>query len=78
MNPRNNFHVYGYRLFRKKIEELLVIGIPNLLMNLLSFHGFVKNTNSTLILLCPSQMLKYYFSKGFVFGIKFKSLKEDL
>ena len=62
----------------KNFKTFLGIGIPDLLMNLLSYHGFMKNINSSVILLCPSQMLKYYFSKGFVFGIKFKSLKEDL
>ena len=35
-------------------------------MSLLSCRGFMKNINSTIILLCPSWMLEYYFSKGFV------------
>ena len=51
----------------KRFDKLFGIDITYLLMNLLPFHGFMKNINSTVILLCPSQMLKYYFSKGFVF-----------
>ena len=35
-------------------------------MNLLLCHGFTKNMNSTLILLCPSRLLEYYLSKGFL------------
>ena len=34
-------------------------------MNLMSCHGFLKNTNSVVILRCPRSMLEYYFSKGF-------------
>ena len=47
-------------------NKLLGIGMTDLLMNLLSFHGFTKNINSTVILLCPSRIMEYYFSKGFV------------
>ena len=50
----------------KRFNELLVIGIPDLLMKSLYFHGFMKNMNSTAILICPSRMLGYYFYKGFV------------
>ena len=46
--------------------EFLGIGIPDLLMNLFSCHGFMKNIKFTVVFLCPSQMLKYYCSKGFV------------
>ena len=41
------------------------IGIPYLLMNLFSFHGFQKNMESIVVLKCPKRMLEYYFSKGF-------------
>ena len=51
----------------KSSEKLLGIGIPYLLINLLSCHGFIKNINFTVILLYPSQMLEDYFSKRFVF-----------
>ena len=33
-------------------NELLGIGIPELLMNLISCHVFMKKTNSTVILVC--------------------------
>ena len=42
------------------------IGIPYLFIKLFSCHGFMKNTNYLVILLCPSRMLGYCFSKGFV------------
>ena len=34
-------------------------------MNLMSFHGFLKNINSVVILKYPKSILEYYFSKGF-------------
>ena len=47
-------------------NKLLGIGIPYLLINLLLFHGYTKNINYTVMLLFPSRMLEYHFSKGFV------------
>ena len=47
------------------LNQFMSIGIPYLLMNLLLCHGFMKNKNSTVILLCPSWM-EYHFSQGFV------------
>ena len=49
----------------KSYDKILGIGIPNLLMNLMSFHGFLKNINPIVVLKCPKRMLEYYFSKGF-------------
>ena len=51
----------------KHFRRILGIGIQNLLMNLLSFHGFLENIKSIAILKFPKGMLEYYFSK--VFGI---------
>ena len=48
----------------KDFNRILGIGIPYLLMNLLSFHGFLKNEKSIFILEYPKRMLEYYFSKG--------------
>ena len=56
----------GQKLFEKKIHKLFGIGILYLLMSLLLCHGFMNNINYTIILLCPSWKLEYYFSKGFV------------
>ena len=42
------------------------IGIPDLLLNLLSCRGFLKNDESVVILKCPNRMSRYYFIKGFV------------
>ena len=47
-------------------NEFLGIGIPDLLMKLLSCHSFTKNTKYSVILKCPTRILEYYFSKGFV------------
>ena len=49
----------------KRFDRILGIGIPDLLMNLMSCHGFLKNINSVVILKFPKRMLEYYFSKGF-------------
>ena len=46
-------------------DRILGIGIPYLLMILMSCHGFLRNTNSVVILKCTKRMLEYYFSKGF-------------
>ena len=50
----------------KCFEKLLGKVIPYLLMNLNLCNGFTKNINYNVILLCPSRMLEYYFSEGFV------------
>ena len=49
----------------KRFDRILGIGITDLLMNLMSCHGFLKNINSVVILKFPKRMLEYYFSKGF-------------
>ena len=47
-------------------NNVLGIGIPGLLLNLLSCHGFLKNNDSVVIIKCPNRMSKYYFNKIFV------------
>ena len=44
---------------------ILVIVIPHLLMNLMYFHGYLKNIDYVFILKCPKRMLEHYFLKGF-------------
>ena len=41
------------------------IGIPELLLNLLSCHGFMKKPNSTVILNCRSRLVNNYLEKVF-------------
>ena len=48
-----------------KYDNILGIGIPDLLMNLMYYRGFLKNINSVVILKCPKRILEYYFSKLF-------------
>ena len=47
-------------------NNILGIGIPYLLLNLLSCHIYLKNNDSDFILKCPNRMSEYYFNKGFV------------
>ena len=37
-------------------ENVLGIGIPDLLLNVFSCHGFLKNNESVVILKCPNRM----------------------
>ena len=56
----------SYKHLNKKYNNVLQSGIPDLLMNLLSCHGFFKNSDSIVILKCPNSMFEYYFNKGFI------------
>ena len=48
----------------KSFDRILGIGIPDLVMNLMSCHGFLKEISSVVILKFPKRMLDYNFSKG--------------
>ena len=50
----------------KYFNGCLGIGIPDLLKNLLSCHGFTKNIKSIVVLKCSRRILEYYFSKVFI------------
>ena len=50
----------GFNHGNKIYGKILGIGIPDLLMNLMSCHGFLKNKTSVVILKCPKRMLEYY------------------
>ena len=52
--------------FKDTLFNILIgIGIPELLLNLLSCHGFMKKPNSNVILNCRSRLIKNYLSKVF-------------
>ena len=55
-----------YKHFDTDYDNVLGTGIPDLLLNLLSCHGFSKNNESVFILKCPHRISEYYFNKGFV------------
>ena len=55
----------GCKHGNKSFNKILGIGIPDLLMNLMSCHNFLKNKNSVVVLKCPKSMLEYCFSKVF-------------
>ena len=42
------------------------LGIPEILMNTMSYHGFVRYSISTVILTCSNVLVPYYLSRGFV------------
>ena len=44
--------IEGYKHGDKSFDRILVIGIPYLLMTLISCHGFLKNINYVFILKC--------------------------
>ena len=45
----------SYNHLGKKYDNVFGFGIPDLLMNLLSCHGFLKNNDSVVILKCPNR-----------------------
>ena len=49
----------------KSFDKILVIGIPDLVMKLLSCYAFLKKIHSFVIIKFPKKILEYYFSKGF-------------
>ena len=56
----------GSKYGDKRFNIILGIGIPDLLMNLMSSRGFLKNIDSVVILKFPKRMLEYYFPKLFI------------
>ena len=47
-------------------KKLFGIDIPDILLNMLSYHGFLKNDDSIVILKCPNSMSEYYYNKGII------------
>ena len=57
----------GYKHEEKSYDKILGIGIPDILMNLMSCHGFLRNKDHVFILKCPKRMFEYNLSKGFTY-----------
>ena len=55
------------KYMEKDSNRILGIGIPDLLMNLFSFHDFSKNIKSIVVIKYRRRMLEYYFWKDLVF-----------
>ena len=55
-----------YKHIDKNYDNVLVFGIPCLLLNFLSCQGFLKNNEYVVILKCPHRIFEYYFNKGFI------------
>ena len=47
-------------------DNLFSIGIPDILLNILSCHVFLNNNESIVVLKCPIRMSEYYFNKVFI------------
>ena len=45
-----------YKYFDTDYDKVLGIGIPDLFLNFLSCHGFLKNSEYVVILKCPHRM----------------------
>ena len=59
-----------------KYDNVLGFSIPDLLLDLLSCRGFLKNNESVVILKFPNRIFEYYFNKGFIiFDSDEKNLK---
>ena len=58
-------YIGGSKHGDKCFDIILGIGIPDLLMNLISCYGFLRKINYVVILKYPKRILKYYFSKLF-------------
>ena len=56
-------YIGGSKHGDKSFDRIFGIGIPYLLMNLMSCHGFLRNKNSVVILKCSKRMLEYYSQK---------------
>ena len=56
---------WGFKHGNKSYDKILGIGIPYLLMKLMSCRVFLKKINPVVVLKCPKRMLEYYFSKVF-------------
>ena len=58
--------MYPDKIFEQtSFNILLGIGIPELLMDLVSCHGFMKKPSSTVILNCRSSLVNNYLAKGY-------------
>ena len=50
----------------KDYVNLFDIGIPDILLYMLSFQVFLNNNESIVILKCPNRISEYYFNKGLI------------
>ena len=60
--PETELHVTskGQGFENRIYNAVSRIGITELLMNIISFHGLVKNTKSAVILSCYRKIVDYY------------------
>ena len=60
--PQTKLHVkFANKVFENTTyNDISAIEIPELLMNIISRHGFFNNTNSAVILSCCIKLVSYY------------------
>ena len=59
--------IYSDKILKQASYNILLgIGIPEVLMDLVSCHGFMEKSNSTVILNLRSRLVNHYLEKGFV------------
>ena len=64
--PQTKLHVANKGFENITYNDISGISIPELLMNIISCHGFVNNMTSDVILSCRRKLVDYYLPKGFV------------
>ena len=52
------YFVGGSKHRNKSYDKIMGIGIPDLLMSLMSCHGVLKNINLIVMLKCPKSMME--------------------
>ena len=57
--------VGGYKYEERSYDKILGVGITDILMNLMSCYGFLKNKYPVVIIKLPKRMFEFYFSKVF-------------
>ena len=65
--PKTLSSISSNRIFEQASYNILLdIGIPEILLNLVSCHGFTEKPNAIIILNCQSSLVNNYLEKGFL------------
>ena len=64
---QEKWSAYDNKFGKIKFNDLYGLVITEIMMNIMSCHGFSESTISTVIFMCLSALVPHYFSKGFLF-----------
>ena len=64
---QEKWSAYDNKFGKIKFNDLFGLVITEIMMNIMSCHGFSESTISTVIFMCLSALVPHYFSKGFLF-----------